>query len=59
MKDHPRSTKVGSRYSRGFRMIRVKRIYEEVRKEDGTRILVDRLWPRGVSKEIVAGRSYY
>jgi uncharacterized protein YeaO (DUF488 family) len=32
-------------------MIRVKRIYEEPRKDDGYRILVDRLWPRGVSKE--------
>jgi uncharacterized protein YeaO (DUF488 family) len=31
--------------------IRTKRIYEEPRPEDGTRILVDRLWPRGVSKE--------
>jgi len=32
-------------------MIRVKRIYEPVSKDDGFRILVDRLWPRGVSKE--------
>lgn len=31
--------------------IRLKRIYEEPNKEDGIRILVDRLWPRGVSKE--------
>ena len=31
--------------------IKVKRIYEEVAKSDGTRILVDRIWPRGVSKE--------
>ncbi len=31
-------------------MIKVKRIYDEVRKEDGFRILVDRLWPRGLSK---------
>lgn len=29
----------------------VKRIYEPVDKADGARILVDRLWPRGVSKE--------
>ncbi len=30
--------------------IRIKRIYEPAAKEDGTRILVDRLWPRGVTK---------
>jgi uncharacterized protein YeaO (DUF488 family) len=33
------------------RMIKVKRIYDQPTKEDGFRILVDRLWPRGVSKE--------
>ncbi len=32
-------------------MIRIKRVYETPGKEDGTRILVDRLWPRGLSKE--------
>ena len=31
--------------------VRLKRIYEPVSKEDGTRILVDRLWPRGITKE--------
>lgn len=30
--------------------IRIKRIYEDAETEDGYRILVDRLWPRGVSK---------
>ncbi len=30
--------------------IRIKRIYEPASKEDGTRILVDRLWPRGIAK---------
>lgn len=30
--------------------IRVKRIYEPAAHEDGERYLVDRLWPRGVSK---------
>lgn len=29
----------------------VKRIYEEREESDGFRVLVDRLWPRGVSKE--------
>ena len=32
-------------------MIRTKRVYEEAKKEDGFRILVDRLWPRGLTKE--------
>ena len=31
--------------------IRIKRAYEEPEREDGTRILVDRLWPRGLTKE--------
>ncbi len=31
--------------------LRIKRIYEPPAAQDGTRILVDRLWPRGVSKE--------
>lgn len=32
-------------------MITLKRIYNEFQESDGYRILVDRLWPRGVSKE--------
>jgi len=32
-------------------MVRAKRIYEEAEKEDGWRVLVDRLWPRGMTKE--------
>lgn len=35
-------------------MIKLKRIYEKSEKSDGYRILVDRLWPRGVSKEKAA-----
>ncbi len=35
-------------------MIRIKRIYEKASPEDGCRVLVDRLWPRGVSKEEAA-----
>ena len=31
--------------------IRIKRAYEEPDREDGTRILVDRLWQRGLTKE--------
>ena len=32
-------------------MIKIKRIYENPEKGDGFRILVDRLWPRGLTKE--------
>ena len=32
-------------------MIRIKRVYREPSARDGVRILVDRVWPRGTSKE--------
>ena len=32
-------------------MIKIKRIYEPHNASDGYRILVDRLWPRGIKKE--------
>jgi uncharacterized protein YeaO (DUF488 family) len=32
-------------------VIRIKRVYDPVSPDDGRRILVDRLWPRGVKKE--------
>ena len=31
--------------------IRVRRIYDDPEPDDGDRVLVDRLWPRGMSKE--------
>ena len=31
--------------------IRIKRIYDDASADDGYRVLVDRLWPRGISKE--------
>ena len=31
--------------------IKIKRVYEKPEKDDGKRILVDRLWPRGLTKE--------
>jgi uncharacterized protein YeaO (DUF488 family) len=31
--------------------VRVRRIYEQPSPDDGVRLLVDRLWPRGLSKE--------
>jgi len=35
-------------------LIKIKRIYEKSSKDDGFRILVDRLWPRGMSKSRAA-----
>ncbi len=35
-----------SRYS-----LKLKRVYEEAEQGDGFRVLVDRLWPRGLSKK--------
>ncbi len=35
-------------------MIKLKRVYEEPSKEDGFRVLVERLWPRGITKERAA-----
>lgn len=34
--------------------IKIKRVYEKPEKADGFRVLVDRLWPRGLTKEKVA-----
>ena len=31
--------------------ITLKRVYDEAEPSDGTRVLVERLWPRGISKE--------
>jgi uncharacterized protein YeaO (DUF488 family) len=31
--------------------VRVRRVYDEPRREDGTRVLVDRIWPRGLGKD--------
>lgn len=32
-------------------VLKIKRAYEQAEPSDGRRILIDRLWPRGVSKE--------
>ncbi len=39
-------------------MIRIKRAYEGPAREDGTRVLVDRVWPRGVRKEVLRVRQW-
>src|SRR5689334_20436235 len=35
-------------------MVAVKRAYDRAEPTDGVRVLVDRLWPRGLSKDTVA-----
>ena len=32
-------------------MIQLKRVYEAASRDDGTRFLIERLWPRGIKKE--------
>ena len=32
-------------------MLRIKRVYSDAAESDGRRVLVDRIWPRGLSKE--------
>jgi uncharacterized protein YeaO (DUF488 family) len=34
--------------------VAVKRVYEPASRADGVRVLVDRLWPRGLTKEVAA-----
>lgn len=34
----------------GTHRVQVRRIYDDPKADDGARVLVDRLWPRGVSK---------
>ena len=34
-------------------MIKLKRAYEKPSRDDGSRILVERLWPRGLTEEAV------
>ncbi len=52
MKPDDRQSKVGKPD------IRLKRVYEAADAQDGFRILVDRIWPRGLSKE-KAGIDYW
>jgi uncharacterized protein YeaO (DUF488 family) len=32
-------------------MVKIKRVYDEASPDDGSRILIDRLWPRGIKKD--------
>jgi len=47
----PRTAKRKAATPRGRSMIRINRAYEPAEPSDGMRILVDRLWPRGMRKE--------
>jgi uncharacterized protein YeaO (DUF488 family) len=38
--------------------VRVRRVYEESEPTDGARVLVDRLWPRGISKQKAGLREW-
>ena len=42
---------MGNSEGNSARTFAIKRIYEDPSDDDGCRVLVDRLWPRGVSKE--------
>jgi uncharacterized protein YeaO (DUF488 family) len=46
-----RSSRWGFRTILSSRLIRLKQVYKTPEKDDGFRILVDRLWPRGIAKE--------
>jgi uncharacterized protein YeaO (DUF488 family) len=39
-------------------MVKLKRVYDPVSRTDGTRFLVERLWPRGLSKEDVHATAW-
>jgi uncharacterized protein YeaO (DUF488 family) len=39
-------------------MLRIKRTYDPPAREDGHRILVERLWPRGMTKDAVAADAW-
>jgi uncharacterized protein YeaO (DUF488 family) len=38
--------------------VAVKRVYEPVSRSDGTRVLVDRLWPRGLRKDEIGMHAW-
>jgi uncharacterized protein YeaO (DUF488 family) len=39
-------------------MIKLRRVYDPPQKREGYRVLVDRLWPRGVTKEALAADAW-
>ena len=45
-------------FAAGHAMIRIKRTYDPPARGDGRRVLVERLWPRGMKKEEVAADAW-
>lgn len=39
-------------------MLKTKRVYENAQASDGVRFLVDRLWPRGIKKEMLKMKAW-
>ncbi|MCK1975801.1 DUF488 domain-containing protein [Jeotgalicoccus huakuii] len=40
-------------------MLKLKRVYDDISTQDGKRILVDRVWPRGIKKENLELDEWY
>lgn len=40
-------------------MLKLKRVYDDVSQQDGKRILVDGVWPRGIKKEDLEHDEWY
>lgn len=40
-------------------MLKIKRVYDDVSNQDGKRILIDRVWPRGIKKEELKHDEWY
>ncbi|MFC3899903.1 DUF488 domain-containing protein [Aliicoccus persicus] len=40
-------------------MLKIKRVYDDVSNQDGKRILIDRVWPRGINKEELKHDEWY
>ena len=40
-------------------MLKLKRVYDDISTQDGKRILVDRVWPRGIKKEDLELDEWY
>jgi uncharacterized protein YeaO (DUF488 family) len=51
MSSSPRKAEDQINQPAGVLLVGLKRAYEKAEERDGTRVLVDRLWPRGVSKD--------
>jgi uncharacterized protein YeaO (DUF488 family) len=45
--------------SKGQPIIQIKRVHEPPSKDDGVRVLVDRLWPRGIAKEAAKVNEWF